>query len=232
MLLSRAVSKSSAQASRPVQPNSAGLVCLVLAVTACTLLAPSEDEFAITRGQAAEDAPSGDASARPVPRHDGNVEAQPEAEAGSAEGDACEGGVRCTLDEIETESQPCGPCNTGAQTRTRTCLAACEWSPWSNWGACEGVTAECSPGAPQSEQQRCGLCGTGSQTRTRDCTATTCKWAAWSAWSGCTGVTAECEPDHWRCCAAGAWEWCRASTCMWTRDCDRNSCANSPSCDC
>lgn len=134
----------------------------------------------------------------------------------------------CVARQTESGMQACGPCGRGIQTRTRTCAAdGCGWGPWSAWGACSVVSVECMPGQVGTQSQPCGPCNTGTQSQTRTCTAS-CTWGAWSSFGACGNITAECMPDHWRCCAAGSWEWCYVDTCKWTGGCA--TCNGSCSC--
>jgi hypothetical protein len=206
---------------------------LVSALHACTLLAPSDAELTSPE-TAGEDSGTHDS------RGDESEVSSPEPDADASHGDASDAPADacgppltpCSPNERDSEQKPCGACNSGVQTRSRSCLPElCDWSPWSAWGTCSNVTAVCTPGDREIDVRGCGLCNTGQQSRSRVCSSA-CAWDAWSAWGTCGGVTAECEPDHWRCCSSGAWEWCRASTCMWSGACDATSCASSPYCTC
>ena len=197
---------------------------------ACSLMAPSDAELTaseVTRGDGAVDGEDEQAAAS------GDAQADASDALGDLPVSECESpAAPCARGDEDTEEQPCGACDTGTRVRTRRCLPEiCAWSPWSAWGACSNVTAACAPGDRDTEVLGCGPCNTGKQSRTRACSAS-CTWGAWSGWGACGGITAQCEPDHWRCCGTGKWEWCRASTCTWSADCDATSCANSPYCTC
>jgi len=128
----------------------------------------------------------------------------------------CEAQSReCEPGNVENEMQPCGACNSGVQTRSRSCdPESCSWSGWSEYGACTGVTAACTPGATTA-------CANGDSCGHRVCTAA-------CTWSGCQPRTAGgClriraghtdEGSNYRCCGTGAWQFC-LSSCTWSAQC-------------
>jgi hypothetical protein len=132
----------------------------------------------------------------------------------------CEGGpVVCTPGTVDPGKEPCGDCNLGTKSHTRTCLPdGCGWSAWSGWSDCTGSTAECPAGTVEPNPQPCGWCNSGTQTQTRTC-GSDCKWGGWSGFGACENMTAECQPNTYKCCGAGNWEWCYVNTCKWTRGC-------------
>ena len=107
-------------------------------------------------------------------------------------------GSACTPGDIESETETCGPCDTGERTRTRTCLGATRtWGPWSDWGACSVADVEaCEPGETESQSESCGTCGTGERTRSRTCLGASCTWGPWSDWGACGGDAGECTPGQ------------------------------------
>lgn len=137
---------------------------------------------------------------------------------------ACEGEGVCAPGSTQSETQACGACGTGFQTRTRTCGSDCAWGEYGPWGACVGGGAGvCTPGETETQREACGPCGTGTRTRTRTCDAATCNWGAWSAWSECTGGGA-CTPGTMRACPNGdpcGVQVCTTS-CTWPTGCTPN----------
>ncbi len=103
-------------------------------------------------------------------------------DAGPPDAHACE----CTPGQTEDDTQACGMCGEGAQTRTRTCGDDCRWGAYSDFGTCASG-ATCTPGQTDSESQACGNCNAGSQRRTRSCDSSTCTWGAWGSWTTCSG---------------------------------------------
>jgi hypothetical protein len=95
----------------------------------------------------------------------------------------CGGGGECTMGETGSETQMCGECGEGTQTRTRTCGADCRWGGWSAYGACS-TAAECRPGETSMESRACSCMG-ATETRTRSCDGGSCRWGAYGGWSGC-----------------------------------------------
>jgi hypothetical protein len=121
----------------------------------------------------------------------------------------------CEAGDVETETLPCGACNTGTQARTRSCDAAmCVWSTWSEFGACTGVTAACTP------QQTTG-CENGDSCGHRVCTDS-CTWGACQPISpgGCLRIRAGHTDmgSNFRCCGVGGWQFCLPS-CTWSAQC-------------
>lgn len=122
----------------------------------------------------------------------------------------CMGEGACAAGATETDTQACGACGTGTQTRTHTCQTDCTWGAWSAWGTCSGGTSECTAGQVDSETQACGNCGT--RTRTRSCDG--CAWGTWSSWSACSGegvcapgaTRTGCDPCGVEVCS-GACRW-------------------------
>jgi len=110
----------------------------------------------------------------------------------------------------------CSKCGTKQETCDNT----------GNWGAAQCVgQGACTPGHTQN--QSCDDCG-DTQTRTCD---NSCKWGAYSK---CPGACNWKQGSHWRCCAAGSWEYC-LSTCHWSGNCASSSSAScctgaGPSC--
>ena len=108
----------------------------------------------------------------------------------------CAGEGACGVGQNQSESQDisCGNCGSQAQTRSRSCTAACEWPAWSEWSNVGGCNGEGVCAADQAESQdqdiTCGNCGTQAQTRSRSCSAT-CGWDAWGGWSDVGGCTDE-----------------------------------------
>jgi hypothetical protein len=188
MQASLKISCASSRAGHWLGRGVALLPMLGTALHACSFMAPSDAELT-TSESVGEDSGESDGADVELEASAGDADAETSfGDASDADADAAESRCGpptdpCSPDDEETVEQPCGLCNTGRQTRKRTCSASCAWEPWSDWAACQGVTAQC-------------------------------------------------EPNHWQCCRTGAWEWCRASTCMWSGDCDTTSCANSPYCDC
>ncbi len=122
----------------------------------------------------------------------------------------------CTAGRVEEETQACGGCGEGTQTRSRTCAPdGSSWGPWAAWGTCR-TDAECAPGATDEETQTCGSCAGGSQSRTRACDPGTCSWGAWSPYGTCSGGGGECvggdTDTQSRACACGGDE-TRTRTC-------------------
>jgi hypothetical protein len=122
----------------------------------------------------------------------------------------CEGG------DVESETVPCGACNTGNQTRTRCCDATtCVWSTWSEFGACTGVTAACTP-------QQTTACANGDSCGHRVCTDS-CTWGACQPISagGCLRIRAGHTDmgSNFRCCGVGHWQFCLPN-CTWSAQCD------------
>jgi hypothetical protein len=54
----------------------------------------------------------------------------------------CTGASGCSANSTDTDTQTCGHCPTGIQTRTRTCSTTCGWGPWGGWGGCSGTYCE------------------------------------------------------------------------------------------
>ncbi len=108
----------------------------------------------------------------------------------------------CAADQAESQDQNivCGNCGTQAQTRSRSCTAACEWPAWGDWGNVGACTNQgvCAVDQAESQDQdiACGICGTQAQTRSRSCTAA-CEWAAWGDWDNVGECTEEagCDTD-------------------------------------
>ncbi|MFT6398728.1 MAG: hypothetical protein ACJAYU_003490 [Bradymonadia bacterium] len=122
----------------------------------------------------------------------------------------------CTAGQVEDETQACGGCEEGEQTRTRTCAGdGSEWNPWSAWGSCR-TEAECEPAASDDESQSCGSCAGGTQSRTRACDPASCDWGAWSPYGPCSEGGGECvagdSDTDTRACACGGNE-TRTRTC-------------------
>jgi hypothetical protein len=97
----------------------------------------------------------------------------------------CEDPAReCDPADVDMGEEPCGLCDTGARTHSRSCNAtSCRWEAWSPWTECADP-AECSPGTSQSRSSACPGCGSKSQTRV--CSQTTCKYEAWQDASSCS----------------------------------------------
>lgn len=95
----------------------------------------------------------------------------------------------CVDGTVQMEMQACGQCNTGTQTRTRTC-SGCTFGAFGDWGTCTGTTG-CVPGTIEMESQACGACGT--QSRTRTCNSS-CAFESWTAFGACSGETGVCTP--------------------------------------
>lgn len=58
---------------------------------------------------------------------------------GGGTGPSCSG---CKLGEEQLENQSCGRCNTGTQSRKRSCDASCTWGAWSEWSLCSQCDAK------------------------------------------------------------------------------------------
>jgi hypothetical protein len=112
----------------------------------------------------------------------------------------------CAPGEMGSETQACGQCGEGTQTRTRTCGADCRWGAFGTFGNCM-TGATCTPGQTDREMRACGNCGTES--RTRSCNTTTCTWGAFGAFGGCGGQ-GECAPGATR---AGGCDGCSHQVC-------------------
>lgn len=132
------------------------------------------------------------------------------------------GGGECTPGATESDTQPCGTCGTGTQTRTRTCTSSCTWGPWSAYSTCTGGGA-CAPGAmrygcDQNSSGAATMCGV------EICTSS-CTWGACQLAPG-----AECmsgRGTNYQCCTptggGSGWRFCNASTCTWY-PCASHSC--------
>jgi hypothetical protein len=105
------------------------------------------------------------------------------------------GECECAPGATEDETQPCGMCGEGTQTRPRTCGEDCHWMA-GEWGTC-ATAATCTPGQTDSNTRACGNCDTGSQRRTRSCDDATCTWGGWSSWGSCSGG-GTCSPGATR----------------------------------
>jgi hypothetical protein len=117
-----------------------------------------------------------------------------DADAGGDDGSPGE----CTPAEVGTRG-----CGTRCGTHTRACNGSCAWDDWTG---CTGE-GECSP--DETAASDCDPCAQ------RVCSSS-CSWGGCELRSG-----SECEwnsGSHWRCCAAGSWQFCLPS-CVWSTDC-------------
>ena len=153
---------------------------------------------------------------------------------GECSGQTCEG----------AETQACGACNLGTQTRVCDAQSA----TWSDWSACSGG-GDCAPGEVRacgaggtqtcgsdcewlaacdgqacagSSTQACGHCALGSQTRT--CNASS---ATWSDWGTCSGG-GECATSSTRGCGSGGTQTC-GGDCAWGSACTGQFCSGPSS---
>lgn len=99
--------------------------------------------------------------------------------AGSGGAASCPG--ECEANKVDSQEQACGSCNTGHQTRSRTCSSTCTWGAWSAWSACGDVTAECEP-----NHYTC--CAPGAWMW---CYEDTCEWTGNCDAAGCA-ASADC----------------------------------------
>jgi hypothetical protein len=138
----------------------------------------------------------------------------------------CQGAASvCAAGQKQTQQQACGACNTGTQTRTRSCAAdGCSWGGWSAWGACGGVSAPCTP------NQTTG-CENGDECGHRVCSAS-CSWGACTpkVSNGCLriGPGHTDQGSNYQCCSSGHWQFCLPD-CHWSTDC---SACGASSCEC
>jgi hypothetical protein len=122
----------------------------------------------------------------------------------------------CEPGERQMEPRMCGACNTGKQTRTRSCASdGCSWGPWGAWSACGGVTAACTPKQTTS-------CANGDDCGHRVCTDS-CTWGACQpiVAGGCLriGEGHTDQGSNYRCCNGGKhWQFCLPD-CRWSTDC-------------
>ncbi len=132
-------------------------------------------------------------------------------DAGPPDAGPCPG--ECTPDDMQSDTQACGMCGEGTQTRTRTCGADCSWGAYSDWGTCT-TSAECTPGQTDQDSRACGNCDRGTQQRMRSCDSSSCTWGSWSSWGSCSGG-GTCAPGATRsgCDPCGV-EVC-SSSCNW-----------------
>lgn len=98
----------------------------------------------------------------------------------------------CTEGAVEEESQACGTCGAGLQSRSRTCPAACSWGSWGSWSACEEGSVECLPSESDVDAEPCGACAGGVRERVRFCDGT-CRFGSYGDWGPCEGATG-CSP--------------------------------------
>jgi len=107
---------------------------------------------------------------------------------------ACSGGSTPCSGSKPAESQACGNCNLGTQTRTVTCDTSNGSWQTGTWGACSGG-GTCSPGATQT----CNT--TGTQTCSSSC-----------SWGSCSGGTGGCDSSQKTLCSSSGGTW-NNSTC-------------------
>jgi hypothetical protein len=143
-------------------------------------------------------------------------------EAGSEEAGTVDGGPpamcsgECVAGSEETDVQPCGACDTGKQTRVRTCSTeSCSWSTWMNVGSCTDVTAACKEGDTSA-------CDNGDSCGQRVCSAA-CEWSACQPKKadGCLRIRKgqSVEGSNYRCCnGTGHWQFCLPD-CTWSTAC-------------
>jgi hypothetical protein len=136
--------------------------------------------------------------------------------AGAGGANGCSLAGACTAGASETVMQACGACGTGKQSHTHVCSPdTCTWGPWSDWTACGGVTAACTPGDTMA-------CANGDSCGQRVCSSS-------CTWGGCAPkVSGGClrigdghtnEGSNYRCCGGGGhWEFCLPD-CHWSADC-------------
>lgn len=130
---------------------------------------------------------------------------------------ACGGAApACSPGQRQSEQRACGACNTGQQTRTRSCAAdGCSWGAWSAWSGCGGVTAACTPNQTTS-------CANGDECGHRVCSSS-CSWGPCvpRIANGCLRIR-EGHTDqgsNYRCCGGGGhWQFCLPD-CRWSNDC-------------
>ena len=117
----------------------------------------------------------------------------------------CQGPAEeCKPGSPQTAMQVCGNCNTGMQTRTRSCSpTTCTWGEYGAWSDCTGASTECKADDVQTMQVDCGPCNTGKAVRTRTCSPTTCTWGEYGSAGECTGITAQCRPTDTTACTSG-----------------------------
>jgi hypothetical protein len=117
----------------------------------------------------------------------------------------------CVPGETEDMTMPCGGCDSGTQTDTRTCGEDCQWGPFEP-GSCMG--AGCTPGdtAPCANGEPCG-----QRTCQADCTFGGCELLpgaqCFRIGPGATGVG-----TNYRCCGTYQWQFC-LDGCIWSTAC-------------
>jgi len=138
---------------------------------------------------------------------------------GMDSGPACE----CMPGETEDQMMPCGNCDTGTQTDTRTCATDCTWGDFVV-GACMGASG-CAPGSSAA-------CDNGEPCGEKTCGAD-CRWGGCELTPGneCFRIgPGHTDPGtNFRCCGTYMWQYCLDSggRCVWSgacADCLMTSC--------
>jgi hypothetical protein len=122
------------------------------------------------------------------------------------------GACECMPGATEDRTMPCGNCDTGTQTDTRTCDADCVWGDFVE-GTCAGATG-CTPGStrPCANGDPCG-----ERVCRANCTLTNCQRQPGAeclriAPGGTTIGT------NYRCCGTYMWQYC-ITGCVWSGAC-------------